>query len=150
MLVGDNYYGVRVTTGGATTTAYFWVTLASAGALDGAAVTIYPTAAQPAYFNYRDNSVQWQAAAAQSVAAGTTVVTSASLVAGQLGVSPAQNVATTLTLLGAGGKPLGTVVVQPGESSADFSFTVSPSESLGADDAAALIQQSATRPKDQA
>jgi len=150
MLVGDNYYGVQVQTGGATGNAYYWVSLTSAGSFDGAAVTMYPTAVAATYFNYRDNSLQWQGPPASRVSAGTTVVTSASNIAGTLGVSPAQSVAITLSLYGAGGQPIGIATLQPGQTQVNFNFPVSAQQALQKDAAIALIHENAAKPDIQA
>lgn len=145
----DSYYSVQIQTGGATGNAYYWVSLTSAGSYDGGAVTLYPTAAQATYFNFRDTSLQWQAPAASKLSAGTTVVTSASSVAGTLGVSPAQSVAVSLTLYGAGGQPIGTVTLDPGQTQTTFNFPVTPEQSLQRDAAIEHVQQIVGKPERQ-
>ncbi len=147
MLVGENYYGVQVQTGGATSTAYYWVTLTSAGSFDGAAVTIYPTSVGATYFNYRDVSVQWQSAPASRLSAGTTVVTSANNIAGTIGVSPAQSVALTLTVYGAGGQPIGSFTLQPGQEQGSFNFDVNQSQMMQKDEAMNFVSSTAAKPE---
>ena len=127
--MADYYYGFSLSTAGSTTgTAYYYVTVDQGVSYDGASVTVYPTNAVPSYFNYRSNSVQWQAAAGR-LTAGMTVVTGANNIAGVLGASPALNVALTLTCYGGGGT-IGSVTLPAGQSEIPFNFPVNPSESI--------------------
>lgn len=128
--MSENYYGFSLSTSGPTTSAaYYWVSLAQGAAYDGAAITIYPGNTNPTYFNYRSNSLQWQAAPGR-ITAGMTVVTSGSNIAGTLGVSPAVNVDITLLCYGAASQ-IGSVTLPAGQTEVAFNFPVTPSESLG-------------------
>lgn len=130
-MITDYYYGFSLSTGGAANTAgYYYVSITNAsGAFDGAAVTIYPTSTSPSYFNYRTNSLQWQAPPAQ-LSAGMTVVTSGNKITGLLGVSPGINVDVTLVCYGATGQ-IGSVTLTAGQTEVPFNFAVTPSESMG-------------------
>lgn len=142
-----NYYSLQVTTqGNATSTAYYYVNVFSPGALDGAAVTIYPSAAQGTWFGYQTDSLQFQSPSGR-VSAGTTVVTSGDRVSGTLGVSPAINVDTVLSLYGAA-QLIGSVTLAAGQTSIPFDFPVSPSEAIPQSDVKASLQKLEPRPEE--
>ena len=143
--MAESYYGFTINTGGnANTTAYYYATITNgSGEFDGAAVTMYPTAEQATYVNYRSNSLQWQSPAAR-VSAGMTVVTSGSSITGVLGVSPGINVPLTLVCSGSSG-PIGTVALSPGQTEVPFNFHVTPAESIGGSDD--FLAKNAPRPE---
>lgn len=146
MLTGGNYYGLQLTNQGpATTTAYYYVTLLSSGSFAGAALTIYPTAAQATYFSCQEGAVQFQAPAAARLSGGITVVTTDTHVAGNLGVSPAINSDVVLTIYGAG-KALGSVTLPAGQTSVPFDFKVESTHPLASDDAGAFLAEHAPPP----
>lgn len=128
-----NYYGFSINTNGVavSSTAYYYVTVSDNARYDGAGVSIYPSAVQSTYFNYRANSLQFQAPAGRPVA-GITVVTGDSSIKGVLGVSPAINTNLTLTCSGATG-PIGSVTLNAGQTEVAFNFNVTAAESLGPD-----------------
>jgi hypothetical protein len=146
MLTGGNYYGMQLATTGPSTTAYFFVNVLSPGALVGAAVSMYPSATQATYFSSTENSLQFNAPAAVTIGAATTVLTSGNDVAGSLGVSPPIQSDVTLSLYGSGGV-IGTVTLEAGQTQMPFDFRVTPSESLGHEGGAALLRKQAPRPE---
>jgi hypothetical protein len=124
-----NYYSLQVLTqGSASSTAFYYVNVLSPGALEGAAVTMYPSAAQATWFGYQQNSLQFQAPSGRA-SAGATVVTDSPRVGGTLGVSPAINVDTVLNLYGAANL-IGTVTLPAGQTSIPFDFQVSSSDAI--------------------
>jgi hypothetical protein len=143
--MADSYYGFSISTSGAASaTTYYYVTISNASGLyDGAGVTLYPTGAQATFFSYRSNSVQWQSPPAR-VSAGATVVTSGSSITGVLGVSPAINVSLTLVCNGSSG-PIGSVTLSPGQTEVPFNFHVTPSESIGSGND--FLEKNAARPE---
>jgi hypothetical protein len=125
-----NYYGFSFSLGGtASTSAYYYISVTSGSVYAGAAVTIYPGNTSPAYFAYRENSVQWQAAPGR-ITAGMTVGTEGTSIQGVLGISPAINVDATLVCYGGNGQ-IGSVTLPAGKSEVPFNFNVSSAESLG-------------------
>ena len=142
----SNYYPMQLTTAGTFSgSAYFYVSvIGSSATFEGAAVTIYPSNAQATWFSFSTQSLQFQSPAAR-LGAGTTVVTSDSNVPGTLGVSPAINVATTLTLYGAGGQPLGSVTLPAGQTSIPFRFNVG--SGMSAEEAVKQVQSFAEKPE---
>ena len=142
----SNYYPMQLTTAGNfSNSAYFYVTMVGTpGTFEGAAVTIYPSNASTTWFSVSAQSLQFQSPAGR-VGAGTTVVTDDPLVTGTLGVSPAITVATTLTLYGAGGQPIGSVTLQAGQTSIPFKFNAGGG--MSSDDAAKQAQSFAEKPE---
>ena len=142
-----NYYSMQVSTQGtASSTAFYYVNVLSPGALAGSAVTIYPTVAQATWFSYQQNSLQFQSPAGRA-SAGATVVTDSPRVGGTLGVSPAINVATVLSLYGAGGL-IGSVTLQAGQTSVPFDFQVSGSDSIAEGDVEESLKKVAPKPEE--
>lgn len=142
-----NYYSIQVTTqGNASSTAFYYVNILSPGALEGAAVTMYPTAAQATWFGYQQNALQFQAPAGRS-SAGATVVTDSPRVGGTLGVSPAINVATVLNLYGAANL-IGSVTLQAGQTSVPFDFQVSSEDAIQKGDVEASLKKLAPQPEE--
>jgi len=143
----DMYYGMRVNTTGAASSAYLYVTLNSQGDFDGAAVTVYPSGANTTWFSYQDKSVQMQLPPTANVSAGITVVTSAQNIAGTLGISPAISANVVLTLYGAASSPIGSVTLEAGRTSIPFDFTVQQENALGSDTKAiAFLEDAEPRP----
>ncbi|HEY0158036.1 MAG TPA: hypothetical protein VGF28_12185 [Thermoanaerobaculia bacterium] len=141
----DMYYGMRLSTAGASSAAYMYVTLVSDGDFDGAAVTLHPTAANTTWFSYQDKSVQMQLPALASLSAGITVVTGAQNIAGTLGVSPAIDVDTVLILYGT--SALGEVTLPAGQTSVPFDFPVQPDRALsGANAAGTFLTDAEPKP----
>ncbi|HYK03098.1 MAG TPA: hypothetical protein VE974_15160 [Thermoanaerobaculia bacterium] len=141
-----NYYSIQVTTqGSASSTAFYYVNVLSPGALAGAAVTLYPTAAQATWFGYQENALQFQAPAGRA-GAGATVITDSPRVIGTLGVSPAINVDTVLNLYGAA-NPIGSVTLPAGQTSIPFDFQVSSEDAIQKGDVEAALQKVAPKPE---
>ncbi len=142
-----NYYSLQVLTqGSASSTAFYYVNVLSPGALEGAAVTMYPSAAQATWFGYQQNSLQFQAPAGRA-SAGATVVTDSPRVGGSLGVSPAINVDTVLNLYGAANL-IGTVTLPAGQTSIPFDFQVSESDAIQKGDLEASLKKLAPQPEE--
>jgi hypothetical protein len=138
---------MQVTTqGSASSTAFYYVNVLSPGALAGAAVTIYPTAAQGTWFGYQENSLQFQSPAGRA-SAGATVVTDSPRVGGTFGVSPAINVDTVLSLYGAA-KLIGSVTLAAGQTSIPFDFQVSSEEAIQKGDAEASLKKLVPQPEE--
>jgi hypothetical protein len=142
-----NYYSIQVTTQGTTSsTAFYYVNVLSPGAFAGSAVTLYPSAPQATWFGYQENSLQFQAPSGRA-SAGATVVTDSPRVGGTLGVSPAINVDTVLSLWGATNL-IGSVTLPAGQTSIPFDFQVSSADAIQKGDLEAALQKVAPKPEE--
>ena len=141
----DMYYGMRVNTTGPAAQAYLYVTLISDGDFDGAAVTVNPSGTHTTWFSYQDKSVQMQLPPTSLVSGGITVVTSASRIAGTLGVSPPIVSDVILTLYGT--SALGSVTLEAGQTSIPFDFSLQPDQALGSEAKAnAFLEDAVPKP----
>jgi hypothetical protein len=131
----NSYYSLDLQTSGAARHAtYFYVTVVgSESTFDGAGMTISPSVAQTTWFSYQSQSVQFQAPAAR-ISGGITVVTPNQEVAGTIGVSPAIDVDTVLSIYGDGGM-LGSVTLSAGKTSTPFHFDVGGSAGMSLENA---------------
>jgi hypothetical protein len=144
--MSNAYYSLQLSTQGASSSsAYFYVTvMGSTAQFDGAGISVYPSQAQTTYFSYQSQSVQFQAPAAR-LAGGITVVTPNQEVVGTMGVSPAINVDTVLSIYGT--SALGSVTLKAGQTSVPFHFDLPNGSGLNPGDAQDVLAKVAGKPE---
>ena len=125
-----NLYGLSIAVNGASATAYYNVSLASAGKFVEGGVTIYPTATAATLVSIYSSSFAVNAPAS-SFGGGTTISTDASVVTGRVMVSPAINVDTVVTLYGT--NEIGSFTLKAGQTSGNFEWNVSGHPALPPD-----------------
>jgi hypothetical protein len=125
-----NLYGLSISVNGASTTAYYNVSLASDGKFVEGGVTIYPTATAATLVSIYSNSFAVNAPAS-SFGGGTTISTEANVVAGRVMVSPPVGVDTVVTLYGT--NEIGSYTLKAGQSSGTFEWNVSGHPALPPD-----------------
>jgi hypothetical protein len=86
--------------------------------------------------------VQLNMPAASYIGGSVSIQTSAPSIDGNFTISPPINVDAKLTLYGAGGQELGTVILAGGEPSVAFEWKVSPGQGMTADEAKHAVQAS--------
>ena len=145
--MSNAYYSLQFTSqGAASSTAYYYVSVVgSQSQFDGAAISIYPSAAQTTWVSAQSTSFQFQAPAGR-MSAGITVVTPNQEVAGTIGVSPAINVDAVLTIYGAG-QQLGSVTLKAGQTSTPFHFDLPSGSGLNQDAAQEALAKVAGKPE---
>ena len=132
MLTGGNYYSLTLNTANTNQAAYYSLQpLPTLEFLQGG-FSFAPTELAPTSVTIYPQVAQMQFPAASVIAGGVTIVTSNDYVGGALNVSPAVNVPVTVTLYGVGGQPIGSAVLDPGQSHLDFGWQVNASQSIPA------------------
>jgi len=134
------YYSLTVGQSGSNTAAYFSVSPTSNLEFSQGGATFAPTSLALTTVSVYPTTLQIQAPAG-SMSAGVTIITSASEVAGRLLISPPVDVATLVTLYGAGGARLGQFIADPGSGGGVFNFPVTPEEGIPAGDAAGVLHK---------
>ena len=133
------YYALSIAVQGSNTAAYYSVTPTSNLDFTQGGVTFAPTTASLTLVNVYPETLQLQAPAG-SFSGGVTIETGASEIAGRVMVSPPINVATVVTLYGAGGQQIGQAIVDPGTSDKTFNFPVSSSNAIDRADVAGVLR----------
>ena len=131
------YYALTLTAQGTNAPAFYSLTPTSNLQISQGGVTLAPSSPSSSgvMVNIYPQTLQISAPAGL-VSAGVTIITSENKISGRVTVSPAITVATVVSLYGSGSQPIGQSIVDPGQTSATFSFDV-PSGSGLADAGAA-------------
>jgi len=127
------YYALTLIANDSTIAAYYSVTPTSGIEFSQGSVSILPNGSGAVMINVYPQTLQVQSPAG-SINAGATIETSASIIAGRIMVSPPVDVATVVTLYGAGGRELGQAIVDPGAGGTMFEFSVDASNAIPSDD----------------
>ena len=137
----DSYYALTVNAIGASTAAFYSLTPTSELTISQGGVTLYPSAPsqQMITVSVYPQTLQINAAAG-TLTAGVTIITSAGQIDGRLVVSPPVDVPVAVTLYGNGGTQLGQAIAQPGSGGTVFAFPVD-GDGIPAADAPAQLQQ---------
>lgn len=119
------YYALTLNAQGTSTPAFFSLTPTSNLTISQGGVTLAPSSPSSSgvMVNIYPETLQISAPAGL-VSAGVTIITDESTIAGRVMISPPVNVATVVTLYGAGGQQLGQSIVDPGVGSGVFNFPV--------------------------
>jgi hypothetical protein len=131
-----NLYGISISVNGASTAANYNISLASDGTFVEGGVTIDPTAIAATLVSIYRNSMAISAPAA-SIGGGSTISTSADVVAGRVMVSPPVDVDTVVTLYGT--DSIGSYTLKAGETSGAFSWSVAGRPALQGHDTEAFL-----------
>ena len=145
------YYALTLNAQGTNAPAFYSLTPTSNLTISQGGATLVPSSpsASGVVVNIYPETLQLSAPAGL-VSAGVTIITTESTIAGRVMVSPAVNVATVVTLYGAGGQQLGQTIVDPGVTSGAFSFPVGPGAAFPDPSAAqSLIAQKIAPPEPQ-
>lgn len=134
------YYSLTVGQAGSNTAAYFSVSPTSNLEFSQGGATFMPTSPSMTTVSVYPTTLQIQSPAG-SMSAGVTIVTSASEVAGRLLISPPIDVATLVTLYGAGGVQLGQFIADPGTGGGVFKFPVTAEEGIPAGEAPGALHK---------
>ncbi len=143
LLDRETYFALTVTTtAAASSAAYYSLTPTSNLTISQGGVTLAPSAPSQQMITVAVYPQTLQmSAAAGLVSGGVTIVTSASEVAGILGVQPPVNVAVAVTLYGSGGQQLGQYIADAGTGGGVFHFPVSAGDGSSADEASDTLKK---------
>jgi hypothetical protein len=142
MAIGDTYYALTLNARGTSTPAFYSVTPASNLQISqgGATIAPSPASSEGTTVNIYPQTLQISGPAGL-ISAGVTIISSAGNIAGRTVISPAVNVAVTVTLYGNGGAQLGQQVYDAGSGGGAFDFHVPAGSGVAnADDARALLE----------
>jgi len=126
------YYALTLVANSSTIAAYYSVTPTSGIVFSQGGVTMVPSGSGAVMVNIYPETLQLQAPPG-SINAGVTIETGASIIAGRIMVSPPVDVATVVTVYGAGGKELGQAIVDPGSGGVMFEFSVDATSAIPRD-----------------
>lgn len=134
------YYALSVQMSGANTAAYYSVSPTSNLTISQGGATFMPSSASMTTVSIYPQTLQIQSPAG-SMSGSVTIITDASEVAGRLIVSPPVDVATVVTLYGAGGVQIGQFIADPGTGGGVFNFPVTPAQAIPPADAPGVLQK---------
>jgi len=134
------YYALSVQNSGASTPAYYSVSPTSNLTISQGGATFMPSAPSMTTVSIYPQTMQIQSPAG-TMNGSVTIITDASEVAGRLIVSPPVDVATMVTLYGAGGVQLGQYIADPGTGGGTFKFPVTAAEGIPPADAPGVLKK---------
>jgi len=140
MTIHDVYYALTLNATGASTGAFYSVSPTSNLQISQGGASFMPTATSATMVNIYPQELQIQAPPGM-VNSGVTIVTDADTISGRLFVSPPVDVATEVTLYGAGSIQLGQYILDPGVSEGLFSFPTNPAQGMSSGDALKVLQR---------
>ena len=141
--MADSYYALTLNAIGTSTPAFYSVTPTSNLTISqgGATIAPNPATSEGTTVNIYPQTLQVSGPAGL-ISAGVTIITSETTIAGRTVISPAVNVAVTVTLYGNGGTQIGQHVYDPGTGGGPFKFDAPSGGAIGsADDARAVVEK---------
>ena len=141
--MADSYYALTLNAIGTNSPAFYSVTPTSNLTISqgGATIAPNPATSEGTTVNIYPQTLQISGPAGL-ISAGVTIITSETTIAGRTVISPAVNVAVTVTLYGNGGAQIGQQVYDPGTGGGTFKFDAPSGSAIdSADDARAVVEK---------
>lgn len=137
-----SYYTIGLTVIDVTSSAFYSIDPIPGLDIFQGGFTCYPSAQANTSVAIYPQVAQLNMPAASYIGGSISIQTSAPSIDGNFTVSPPINCDAKLTLYGAGGQELGTVILAGGEQSVAFQWKVSPGTGMTADEAKHAVQAS--------
>ncbi len=139
------YYTIGLTVINVTSSAFYAIDPVPGLDIFQGGFTCYPSAQGNTSVAIYPQVAQLNLPAAEYIGGSVSIQTSAPSIDGNFTISPPINVDAMLTLYGAGGQQLGTVILAGGQPSVAFQWKVSPGQGMSADEAKHAVQASLQR-----
>ena len=139
------YYTIGLTVVEVTSSAFYSIDPVPGLNIFQGGFTSYPSAQGNTSVAIYPQVAQLNMPAAEYIGGSVSIQTSAPSIDGKLTISPPINCDAMLTLYGAGGQTLGTVILAGGEQSVAFQWKVSPGQGMTADEAKSALETSLQR-----
>lgn len=137
-----SYYTIGLKVLGVDTAAFYAINPVAGLDFFQGGFTCYPTDAGSMSVAVYPQIAQLQMPPASYIGGSVSLQTIAPSIDGMFTISPPINVDAMLTLYGAGGQTIGTVILAGGESSVAFEWKVSPGQGMTADEAKSAVESS--------
>lgn len=140
-----SYYTIGLTVVGAGTSAFYAINPVDGLDFFQGGFNCYPNGAGSVSVAIYPQVAQLQMPAAEYIGGSVSLQTLAPSIDGMFTISPPIDVDARLTLYGAGGQTIGTVILAGGEPSVSFQWKVSPGEGMSAEEAKSAVEGSLKR-----